>query len=145
VKKTAEVALTKKQLSELHARLVEETEKMQASPGGEVFEQSKDDNTDETDMACADYTQAQVLRMKNRELFYAKKVERALKKFQDGEYGVCEDCGTQIKFQRLLARPTAELCIDCKEEAERDELSSIFSKQPKSLGEMFKSPSVSSL
>ena len=93
-------------------------------------------------MASADYTQAQSLRMRNRGVFYSKKLSRALKKIEDGEYGLCEDCGANIKFQRLAARPTAELCIDCKEEAERDEMASFISRQSKSLGESIKIASI---
>jgi hypothetical protein len=39
-----------------------------------------------------------------------------------------------LKFERLLARPTAEMCIFCKEEAEREESSSFQGRQSKSLG-----------
>jgi hypothetical protein len=34
---------------------------------------------------------------------------------------VCEDCGEAISFRRLLARPVTTLCIDCKEQSEREE------------------------
>jgi hypothetical protein len=37
------------------------------------------------------------------------------------EIDVCEDCGEQIAFRRLLARPVTTLCIDCKEQSEREE------------------------
>lgn len=50
------------------------------------------------------------------------------------EYGLCSDCGDWIRFERLLARPTAEMCIVCKEESERDESSSFTGRQSKSLG-----------
>ena len=35
-----------------------------------------------------------------------------------GDYGFCESCGTDIGLRRLEARPTANLCIDCKTLAE---------------------------
>ena len=38
-----------------------------------------------------------------------------------GEIDVCEDCGESISFRRLLARPVTTLCIDCKEQSEREE------------------------
>ena len=34
----------------------------------------------------------------------------------------CEDCGETISFRRLMARPVTTLCIDCKEEKEKEEL-----------------------
>ncbi len=40
-------------------------------------------------------------------------VEHALAKFDDGSYGVCENCGKEIAGARLEAKPEARLCIDC--------------------------------
>lgn len=40
-------------------------------------------------------------------------IEDALKKFDDGTYGVCENCGNPIPEVRLEAKPAARLCIDC--------------------------------
>jgi DnaK suppressor protein len=77
-----------------------------------------------------------LLRFRNREVFYAKKIDKALKKFDMDEYGLCSDCGEGIRFERLLARPTAEMCIQCKEESERDESNSFIGRQSKSLGKV---------
>jgi DnaK suppressor protein len=41
-------------------------------------------------------------------------VERALKKFEDGSYGLCDNCGKPINPQRLEALPQATLCLECK-------------------------------
>ncbi len=126
--------LTDKQLTTIKARLLEDLEKVDSIDTEQILVETEDNN-DEADMASADYTQAHSLRMRNRGIFYTKKLANALKKIEAGEYGLCEDCGASIKFQRLIARPTAELCIDCKEEAERDEMTSFFSRQSKSMGE----------
>jgi RNA polymerase-binding protein DksA len=40
-------------------------------------------------------------------------VDAALARIADGTFGVCERCGRPIGIDRLNARPTAELCIDC--------------------------------
>jgi RNA polymerase-binding protein DksA len=40
-------------------------------------------------------------------------VDAALSRIADGTFGVCERCGRPIGIDRLNARPTAELCIDC--------------------------------
>ncbi len=47
---------------------------------------------------------------------------------------MCVDCGASISFVRLQARPTSELCISCKEEAEREEHQSVGGRVSKSLG-----------
>ena len=48
-----------------------------------------------------------------------EKVRHSLQRIQEGEYGVCEACGEPITYGRLLARPVASQCIDCKTEAEQ--------------------------
>lgn len=61
------------------------------------------------------------LRTRDRERKLLKKIERALYRISNNEFGYCEKCGMEIGFKRLEARPTAELCIDCKEVEERKE------------------------
>lgn len=49
-------------------------------------------------------------------------IDEALRRIQDGTYGLCHTCGKPISQARLEAVPHARLCIDCKakeEEAER--------------------------
>jgi RNA polymerase-binding protein DksA len=41
-------------------------------------------------------------------------VEHALKKFEEGTYGLCDDCGQPIDPERLEALPQATLCVNCK-------------------------------
>jgi DnaK suppressor protein len=47
------------------------------------------------------------------------KTERALRKFDSGTYGVCEDCGESIDPARLEALPWAAHCIRCKQKAQK--------------------------
>ncbi len=61
------------------------------------------------------------MRLQGRNAVFARKIKKALIKIDEGTFGLCEDCGCQISSQRLLARPTADLCINCKEEEERFE------------------------
>nr|WP_226911332.1 RNA polymerase-binding protein DksA [Gallaecimonas mangrovi] len=58
------------------------------------------------------------LRTRDRERKLIKKIEKTLQIIEEGEYGFCESCGIEIGIRRLEARPTAELCIDCKTLAE---------------------------
>jgi DnaK suppressor protein len=41
-------------------------------------------------------------------------IEKSLKRIDDGTYGTCQYCGKTIGEKRLLARPVASACIDCK-------------------------------
>ncbi|MGF1696683.1 RNA polymerase-binding protein DksA [Vibrio kyushuensis] len=54
------------------------------------------------------------LRNRDRERRLIKKIEKTLNKIEEDEYGFCESCGIEIGIRRLEARPTADLCIDCK-------------------------------
>lgn len=60
-------------------------------------------------------------RLMTRQSVYLKKVKYSLEKIEQGTFGECEDCGADITLARLKARPTATLCIHCKEEQERGE------------------------
>ena len=42
------------------------------------------------------------------------KVEHALAKFDEGSYGLCDNCGQSIEPARLEALPHANLCLHCK-------------------------------
>ena len=54
------------------------------------------------------------LRTRDRERKLIKKIEDALERLRDDDFGYCEACGIEIGMRRLEARPTATLCIDCK-------------------------------
>ncbi len=49
-----------------------------------------------------------------------KQIEDALARIRAGNYGVCEQCGRAIKKARLKAIPFTTLCVNCKEEEERE-------------------------
>ncbi len=49
------------------------------------------------------------------------KVEEALKRIEDGEFGICVSCGTEIPSARLNILPFTLYCIQCQEELEREE------------------------
>lgn len=51
---------------------------------------------------------------RERRYYLTEKIDLALSKIQQGDYGYCDDCGTEIGIRRLEARPTATQCIDCK-------------------------------
>lgn len=54
------------------------------------------------------------LRTRDRERKLIKKIEDALERLREDDFGYCEACGIEIGLPRLEARPTATLCIDCK-------------------------------
>lgn len=82
-----------------------------------------DDLPDEYDLASSEYQQSLAFRLRDREKFLLSKIERALAKIEEGNFGACEECGEEISVKRLEARPVTTLCIRCKEEQEKLEKS----------------------
>ncbi len=58
------------------------------------------------------------LRNRDRERKLIKKIEKTLTRIEEDDFGFCDSCGEEIGIRRLEARPTADLCIDCKTLAE---------------------------
>ena len=54
------------------------------------------------------------LRTRDRERKLIKKIEESMTKLDEEEYGFCDGCGVEIGIRRLEARPTANMCIECK-------------------------------
>jgi DnaK suppressor protein len=79
-----------------------------------VFADPNDRASQESDIALE-------LRNRDRERKLIKKIDESIARIDSGEYGYCDSCGVEIGLKRLEARPTATLCIDCKELEERKE------------------------
>ena len=69
---------------------------------------------DPNDRASQESDMALELRNRDRERKLIKKIDGTLLNIENDEYGYCNVCGEEIGLNRLLARPTATLCIDCK-------------------------------
>jgi DnaK suppressor protein len=95
-----------KHLDELSNKAVEDLE----SPSG-----------DSVDIASLEINQAAMQKIGKREVYLLKKIDLALSKMDEGTFGECESCGEEIALARLMARPVAQLCIDCKTEQENVE------------------------
>ena len=86
------------------------------------IEQVKADNVlDEGDEASAEADISMVYRLRDRERYLFKKIDKALVKIDDGSFGTCEECGDEIGIKRLEARPVTDLCVKCKEDQEQRE------------------------
>ena len=81
--------------------------------------ETRDADADALDLAVSESNRDFNLRLADRERRMLGKVRHALNRIQEGEYGVCESCGEPITFRRLMARPVARVCIDCKTQAEQ--------------------------
>ncbi|MBT7609854.1 MAG: hypothetical protein HN576_08860 [Bacteriovoracaceae bacterium] len=129
--------LSNNQLSNLKSGLLESKEKIINAEIGkdkEAYSLNKDELADPVDEAAVNIQASQALRFRNREVMYLKKINKTLDKIDHEDFGCCNDCGCAIGFERLNARPTADMCITCKEESEMMEKSNQFHRKSKSLG-----------
>ena len=62
-------------------------------------------------------SQAMDLEIERRRHFEIERIERALQRIDEGEYGYCTACGEEIAAKRLEHDPTAPVCINCAKEA----------------------------
>ena len=81
---------------------------------------------DPTDRATLESDRNFTLRIRDRERKLIAKIDEALRRLEDGSYGVCEECGETIGTARLKARPVTTLCIDCKSAQEVGERKNRF-------------------
>ena len=79
----------------------------------------REQDPDALDLAVNESNREFNLRLADRDRRLLKKIQHALKCIEEGTYGACESCGGEIAFRRLLARPVARMCIDCKTETEQ--------------------------
>ncbi len=105
----AQVERFRKMLTDWKQALMEEVERTVHHMQDEAsnFPDPNDRATQEEEFALE-------LRTRDRERKLIKKINESLMMLDAGDYGYCEVCGGEIGIQRLEARPTATLCIDCK-------------------------------
>lgn len=84
---------------------------------GELVNSSADNHMADTATETFDRELADTLH-ENADAVLAA-IDGALQRVENGTYGKCVNCGRNISPERLEALPYAELCIDCKREAER--------------------------
>jgi len=77
---------------------------------------------DPADRATAESDRAFTLRLRDRERKLIKKIQQAQTRIEEGEFGICVECGDEIGIARLKARPMTTLCINCKSKQEEDEM-----------------------
>lgn len=76
---------------------------------------------DPADRATAEEEHWLDLRLRERESLLLRKIDDAMRRIADREFGYCEKTGDPIGIPRLLARPTATVCVDVKGQDERIE------------------------
>ncbi|MBW1877340.1 MAG: RNA polymerase-binding protein DksA [Deltaproteobacteria bacterium] len=115
--------LTEEQLKTLKGMLEEQLESLLSQSREELNElvETREVDADPLDLAVSESNRDFTLRLADRERRLVAKIRYSLERIQSNEYGACEACGEPITYGRLMARPVATQCIDCKTEAEQVE------------------------
>jgi DnaK suppressor protein len=74
---------------------------------------------DDGDWSVVDLSEDISLRQLSVHRENLQKIDEALRKFNEGTYGICEDCGEEISGERLKILPFAIFCTDCQERREQ--------------------------
>lgn len=90
--------------------LIEESRETISNLRGEVR-----DVGDEAERATRETENSLELRTRDRYRKLLNKIDKALARIDDGEYGYCEETGEEIGLERLEVRPIATLCLDAQE------------------------------
>ncbi len=118
------MALSKKELQAFEEQLSTWKAELEDAQSESMHAMHETEHTacpDPTDQASIETDRNFDLRIKDRERRLIRKIEKALIRVKDDEFGLCEGCGGDIGLKRLQARPVTTLCIDCKHEQEQEE------------------------
>jgi DnaK suppressor protein len=117
--------LTESERGQLSAVLVKERERLlHSARDGMKFSMERERNIgrDSIDESMEEELFSTELRLRDREKFLLNKINAAIERLDKGSIDECDECGEKIAFKRLMARPVTTLCIDCKEEKEKEEV-----------------------
>ncbi|MGZ4131989.1 MAG: TraR/DksA family transcriptional regulator [Actinomycetota bacterium] len=126
----AEAKLTKKEISDLRTRLLEERAELGdqlTTIEDEAFSASQSDlsgdvglDDESADAGTATFEREKDLSIENNVRDLMDKIDRALKRIDEGTYGLCSVCGRPIEKARIKALPYVDLCIkDAKAQSRR--------------------------
>ena len=103
------------------ALLTQKINELLSEAGKTVSEMTngKENYPDPNDRASLESDRNFELRIRDRERKLIMKMQEAIKRIDDGIFGICEVCGGPISEKRLIARPVTTQCIECKTKQEK--------------------------
>ena len=117
---SSQIKLLEKALDHQYVELLEEVrEELRHSGDGEYVELLGRGGTDAGEEAVRDLLWGLNATLFDRHIREIREIEEARTRIREGEYGTCADCGEEIVFERLQARPAASRCIYCQRQHER--------------------------
>ncbi len=115
--------MTKKELEEFRKILLEKKREIleKLENISREAEEEGENVIEYYDKAAYQFSKEYKIKLEENEAKTLRDIEDALKKIEEGTYGICEECGQEIPRKRLLAVPWARLCLKCQEELEAQE------------------------
>ena len=116
-----QLAIKSEKLEVFRNMLIQKINELLSEAGKTVSQMTdgKENFPDPTDRASLEADRNFELRIRDRERKLILKMQEAIKRIDDGIFGICEVCGGPISEKRLMARPVTTLCIDCKTKQEK--------------------------
>lgn len=102
------VKLKDETLQEIHKAMRSGSENAGGEPTGDIYDQASSERDRELGLLLTD-----------RERDKLRKIDEALLKINDGEYGICEECEEEIPLGRLKVMPFARYCVKCQSDIEK--------------------------
>lgn len=84
------------------------------------FIESESLYADAIDQASAEAEKSIAVQMKNRDRTILAQINEALRRIEEGSFGVCDSCSEEIAEARMRVNPATTLCIDCQTEMEAE-------------------------
>ena len=95
-------------LKEINKSLKSTSELPASEPSGDIYDQASSERDRELGLLLGD---------RDREKL--RNIKEALLRFEEGDYGVCDECGCDIPIGRLKVVPFARQCVKCKSDIEK--------------------------
>ena len=112
--------MTNKEIEFFRSLLNQRMQELRSEAGKTVEDMDEDENfPDPADRASMESNRNSVLRIRDRERKLIFKIQEALRRLDDREYGICEECEEEIPLGRLKAMPFARHCVKCKSDLEK--------------------------
>ena len=107
--------MTKTQSKEVKNKLLAEREVIVIKLNGNDLSIDDAETPDPVDLAVRNYSKNVQLAVSENDSRQLELIDEALERLEDEEYGVCQNCETEINPKRLAAIPWARYCLNCQE------------------------------
>ncbi|MCO6511974.1 MAG: TraR/DksA family transcriptional regulator [Aridibacter famidurans] len=107
--------MSKLKLKEIKEKLIEERDTILSKLSANDLSVDDSETPDPVDLAVRNYSKNVMLAVSENESKQLTLINEALERIEDDEYGLCQNCESEINPKRLNAVPWARYCLDCQQ------------------------------